>query len=155
MHEIQMDRELWEKVLAEADNTYGGVGKRPTCRSLFSKEVRQQFDAFRQKNTKFLCEVPSQTVNDSGQAKSQEDSPYLSALNGQPAASISCEDLLVTLSDGMTCIEEAHQPCGRKATEGLVWILADVNRLWKSACYSSCLCHEGIQLRLMHYEVNV
>lgn len=115
VHEVHMDHELWNTVQNEVIDIYGKEGTKPTCCRPFSKEIKSKFSTFRVKFTKFLCEVPSKVIKDSGFCQISPDSPFINAWGHNSSQGSSVEDIQVALSDRIVCVKEAFQLCRRKA----------------------------------------
>ena len=132
VHQVYMDHDLWQSVMSEAIAIYGGEGNRPTRKRPFTIEIKKSFDIFRQRCTKFLCEVPSQRVTSHDlPLQTSPESPFLSAQDKHTPPTLSKKKLQIALSDSIACITKAFELCRRKAVEVLVWLLSDVDRLWK------------------------
>ena len=131
VHKVCFDPLLWNKIENEVKDIYSGPGKRPSHKRPFSKECKDLFREFKNTNTEFVCEVPSCYAKDTNISQTTHDSPFQFALPSQRNLDINRVDVATCMSTAASCVEDAYQLCRIKATEVLVWILADTNRMWQ------------------------
>lgn len=114
----------------EASLVYGGEKpKRPTRLSLSSKEIVKQLCDYRESKTQFLCEMKSVKVKYNGASQTNNSSPYIFPVVTLSEQRPEC-DVELVINAAALAIEEVHQLCRKKATEVLVWLLSDTDRVW-------------------------
>ena len=124
------DEELWNMILEEAHTIYGKEhSKRPTRFSTKSKEIKAKFKEYKENFTRFICEVPSAKGTASALSQTTLQTPYVFSASFCEETS-SCDDIEILATEIKGAIRESYQICRKKASEVLVWLLSDTDRLF-------------------------
>ncbi|CAC5412480.1 unnamed protein product [Mytilus coruscus] len=127
----KFDEELWGMMMTEAITLYGNESpRRPTRVSENAKEIKQKMLTYRQTCEDFLCEIPSVKCTTSGISQTNTETPYVYPLPFMRDYTHSEPDMIMVLSEAASLIKESYQICRRKATEVVVWLLSDTERIW-------------------------
>lgn len=127
---VTFDTVLWNEVYAEAKQLYQTENpKKPVKTSEFAKSMKSKLQKFTKTNVEFLGEFPSSKKEHNDRASEQSlvlnshliggENPYCYSISTQS---------LVNLAK--SCFEVAHQLQRRRATEVLVWLILNTDRLW-------------------------
>ena len=79
-----------------------------------------------------MCEVPSCIAQDTHISHTSTDTPFQFAVLRDRNTVRNDRSIEAILSSAASCVEDAYRLCRLKASEVLVWILSDVNRMWKA-----------------------
>lgn len=123
---------MWTSIIQEADAVYfPDEPKRPTRLSSESKNIKENLLKYREKNCKFLCEISSVKGTRVGSFYDIEESPYIYPICSLINPTDEVNNNIDVISNSVkSCIMDAFQVCRKKATEVLVWILADTDRIF-------------------------
>ncbi|XP_062569232.1 uncharacterized protein LOC134231307 [Saccostrea cucullata] len=127
---VTFDEDMLSRIFQQAVVLYSpDEPKRPTRLSLESKDIKEILVDYREKNCEFLCEISSMKGTKLGCSYVIDESPYI-----YPVCNLDTKDDSEDFDDisnsVKSCIMDAFQVCRKKATEVLVWILADTNRIF-------------------------
>ena len=117
--------------MREVDIVYGSSPKKPSKISDAVKNLKLDIKKFTERNVTFICEIPSLTCIDSLLSVVLPDLPYVLpwASNGIENQHV---DICAVLARSDTALKEAYQICRKKATEVLVWLISDTDRIWNA-----------------------
>ena len=125
--------ELWREILSAVENLYGGDNPKKLTRvNEQCRHLREGVKKFLETNVEFLCEVPSLTTKQAYIEHSLLKHPYRFAEEPTKATKMSLSSSEENLIKLKSALQEAFQLSRKKATEVVVWMLSDVDRLWKS-----------------------
>lgn len=127
--EAKFDKDLWDMIINESVALYESENpKRPTRLSPGSKDIKSKLSDYRNNSTKFLCEVSSVKGTSVALSQTQPLSPYIFPV--QKLNILSEVDMPAVLTDTISALKESYQLCRKKASEVLVWLLNDTDRIW-------------------------
>ncbi|CAG2256016.1 unnamed protein product [Mytilus edulis] len=129
---VHFDTDTWKLITEEAQNVYlKETPKCPTRLSAESKVIKERLHIFRENNCEFICEVASCKGERIGCSYLVDGSPYVyPTCNTEERNNLTVDEMDSIFSSINTCINEAYQICRKKATEVIVWILADTDRIF-------------------------
>ncbi|XP_071133796.1 uncharacterized protein [Mytilus edulis] len=129
---VHFDTDTWKLITEEAQNVYlKETPKCPTRLSAESKVIKERLHIFRENNCEFICEVASCKGERIGCSYLVDGSPYVYPIcNTEERNNLTVDEMDSIFSSINTCINEAYQICRKKATEVIVWILADTDRIF-------------------------
>lgn len=126
---VTFDEELWNLITEEAVYLYSGNSpKRPTRKTDRSKIIKSRLTTFKEENTELLCEVKSIKATASNLSKTHEQTPFVFPI---PEIKETSElDINEIIAETKSVFKEAYDVCRKKATEVLVWLASDSDRVW-------------------------
>ena len=138
---IKFDEMLWAEIKDEGERLYGNITetdkrkRRPkTLNAPFRKKIQELMLSFMETKIEMLAELPSLYKADAHYVAPPspvplvESTPYYSL--PQPDNGESDLDMSSILFDSEVITTEAYELTRRKATEVVVWLMSDIDRLW-------------------------
>ena len=128
--EVTFDNILWSKIMQNIEEMYGTHDVKVLEHiPHFRTETKLQLKEFCDRNCRFVAELPSKKCERRGTTYSEATCPYYEAV--APAQKVNGERVTrsATIERAVDCLKESYKLLRKRATEVLVFILSDINRL--------------------------
>ncbi len=141
VHKIKFDEDLWKCLSQELEIVHEQVWNGKAIKGGWKNlnDIKQRIKLFLENNCSFLCEIPSVSATKSVCSSQVSSSTHFNTHSASsittPPHEVTLKDMLQVLNNTKECIHESYHLKKEPATEILVWVTSDTNRLQKSESY--------------------